>query len=90
MAMNLETLAELNALMSKPGHALASPNVSDVDVLEAVKRLDMPPSQRPALWKARWDNSAALQREFIKVEYYVSFMEAAAVGRVRILGKAPV
>lgn len=73
---------------SKP--ALAAASISDADALEAVKRLDVPPSQRPVLWKARWENSAALQREFIKVEHYVHLMEAAAAGRVRIIGKSPV
>lgn len=63
--------------------ALASPNVSDADALAAVKLMATPPSQRPALWKERWENSAALQREFKQVEWYIGYMESVANGRSR-------
>jgi hypothetical protein len=87
-AVNLATVEEVSNYMR--GAALAAANISDSDALEAVKRLDMPPSQRPTLWKQRWENSAALQREFAQASWYVHFMEAAAVGRVRIFSKNPV
>lgn len=66
---------------------LAQSSVSDRDALAAVKALDMPPSRRPALWQARWDNSAALQREFATAAGYVGYMEASVTGRARIIGQ---
>jgi hypothetical protein len=62
--------------------------VSDNDALAAVASLNVPPSQRPAIWRARWQASAALQAEFKTEDVYVSFMEGAAKGRVRSVGIA--
>lgn len=67
--------------------ALASPLVTDQNAIEAVKRMDMPPSRRPALWKDRWDNSSALQREFKTSADYSAYMEATVTGRARIIGQ---
>ena len=62
---------------------LANPAVKDSDAIVAVQKLDMPPSRRPALWRERWDASAALQREFSAAETYVAYMEGRCTGRVR-------
>ncbi|EJW12616.1 hypothetical protein A33M_1899 [Rhodovulum sp. PH10] len=67
--------------MSRP---LALPTVTNRDALAAVKSLDMPPSQRPAVWRERWHASAALQREFADADRYSSYMEGLATERIRL------
>lgn len=66
---------------------LVNRTVSDADAIAACKSLDMPPSQRVALWRERWEGSGALQREFKSGDSYVAYMEGLATGRVRVLSK---
>lgn len=65
--------------MSQP---LASADISDSDLLAAVKSLAMPAGQRAALWQERWARTSSLQAEFGEARFYAALMEGELSGRV--------